>query len=83
MIKVIVQYYRATSNSISSLRIFYVKYGQHQYKPGLKDRLIRIFVNKILFLTPENNMNQVILQRNSLIEQPVWLPLTFEKLDHE
>ena len=55
------------------MHIFYVNYGQaqHQYQPKLKDQLIKIFGDKILFLIPDNNMHQVILQRNSLIEQSV------------
>ena len=68
MIKLIVQYYRATISSISCLRIFCVNYGSHQYQSKLKDQLIKTLSDKILFLITEN-IDQVILQRNSLIAQ--------------
>ena len=38
MIKMIVQYYRVTINSISCLRNSYVNYGKQQYQSRLKDR---------------------------------------------
>ena len=43
--------------------------GQHQYRPMLKNRLIKTFGNKILFATPENNSQQVIISENCLHEQ--------------
>ena len=49
MMKATVQSYRATSNSISCLRIFYVNYGPQQYQSRLKDRLIKTLSDKILF----------------------------------
>ena len=43
--------------------------GQHQYRLMLKNRLIKSFGNKILFATPENNSQQVIISENCLHEQ--------------
>ena len=42
--------------------------GQHQYRPMLKGRLIKNFGNKILFVTSENNSQQVIISENCLHE---------------
>ena len=43
--------------------------GQHQYRSMLKNRLIKTFGNKILFVTPESNSQQVIISENCLHEQ--------------
>ena len=45
--------------------------GKHQYRLKLKNRLIKTFMDKILFLTPENNTQKVIVSRNSLTGQAV------------
>ena len=44
---------------------------QHQYWLKLKSRLTKTFGDKMLFLTPENDTQQVITIRNSLTGQPV------------
>ena len=47
------------SNVCISMKLMRENYGigqgQHQYRLKLKNRLIKTFVDKILFLTPENN----------------------------
>ena len=45
--------------------------GQHQYRLKLKNRLIKTFIDKILFLTPESNTQKVIVSRNPLTGQAV------------
>ena len=43
--------------------------GQHQYRSMLKNWLIKTFGNKILFVTPGNNSQQVINSENCFHEQ--------------
>ena len=45
--------------------------GQHQYLLKLKNWLIKTFGDKILFITPENNTQQIIINRKSLPGEPV------------
>ena len=63
------------SNVCISMKLIMENYGigqgQHQYRLKLKNRLIKTFIDKILFLTPENNTQQVIISRNSLTGQAI------------
>lgn len=43
---------------------------QHQYRSMLKHRFIKTFGNKILFVTPENNSQQVNLVRIVYMNKP-------------
>ena len=45
--------------------------GQHQNQLKLNNLLINIFIDEILFLTKQNNSQQVIISRNSLAGQSV------------
>ena len=56
-------------NFFENLEAYGIGNGQHQYRAKLKYFLAETFCDKLLFVTTENNSQQVVTSENCLQEQ--------------